>query len=46
MKIALKGKRFQDVDMKNVTAELNAIPFKAFADGFQKLLERLTNIFK
>jgi hypothetical protein len=39
---ALKGKRFQDVEgiKRNVTAELNVVPFEAFADSFQKLLKR------
>jgi hypothetical protein len=42
VKTALKGKRFQDVeDIKsNVTAELNAVPLKAFADCFQTLFYR------
>jgi hypothetical protein len=41
VKTALKGQKFQDVEdiMKNVTAELNAVALKAFADCFQKLFE-------
>jgi histone-lysine N-methyltransferase SETMAR len=42
VKTALKGKRFQEVEdiKKNVTAELNAVLFEAFANCFQKLFER------
>jgi hypothetical protein len=42
VKTALKGKRFQNVEgiKKNLAAELNAVPLEAFADCFQKLLER------
>jgi hypothetical protein len=40
VKTALKEKRFQDVEDKNVTAELNAVPLEAFAECFQKLFER------
>jgi hypothetical protein len=37
VKTALKGRRFQNADvMKNVMAELNAVPSEAFADGFVK----------
>jgi hypothetical protein len=41
-KTALKGNRFQDVGdiERNVTAELNAGPFEAFADCFQKFFKR------
>jgi hypothetical protein len=41
VKITLKGKRFQEVDIKkNMMAELNAVPLEAFADCSQKLSER------
>jgi hypothetical protein len=42
VKTALKRKRFQDVEdiKKNVTAQLNVVPLKAFADCFLKLFER------
>jgi hypothetical protein len=41
VKLALKGKRFQDVEdiTKNVKTELNAVPLEDFADCFQKLVE-------
>jgi hypothetical protein len=44
VKTALKGKRFQDVEdiKKNVTAKLNAVPLKAFAE-FSK---PATHVFK
>jgi transposase len=42
MKIALKGKRFQDVEdiKKNVTAKLNALLSETFSDCFQKRFKR------
>jgi hypothetical protein len=43
MKTTLNGKRFQDAEhvKKSMTAELNAVPFDAFADCFQNRLEQL-----
>jgi hypothetical protein len=48
VKTALKGKRFQDLEdiKKNVTAEVSAVPLEAFADCFQKLLERCNKYFQ
>jgi hypothetical protein len=48
MKIAIKGKRFHDVEdiKKNVTAEINAVPSEALADCSQKLSNGYTNVFK
>jgi hypothetical protein len=42
VKTAQKRERFQNVEdiMKNVTAELNAVPLEAFADCFKKLFKR------
>jgi hypothetical protein len=44
MKIAFKGRRFQDVEdvKKNVIPKLNAVPLDAFDDSFVQLLERWT----
>jgi hypothetical protein len=46
LKTALKGKRFQDAEAlkKNVTTELNALLLEAFADCFQKLVFKQTEI--
>jgi hypothetical protein len=43
-KTALYGKRFQDDEnrKKNVTAELNTVPFEAFGNCFQKLFKRFS----
>jgi hypothetical protein len=48
VKIALKGKRFQDVEdiKKNVMAELNAVSLEAFVDCFQKLFKRHNKCFQ
>jgi hypothetical protein len=42
VKNSLKGMGFQDVEdiKKNVTADLHAVPFQAFADCSQNLLKR------
>jgi hypothetical protein len=46
LKTALKGKRFQDAEVfkKNRTTELNALLLEAFADCFQKLIFKQTEI--
>jgi transposase len=47
VRTALKGEGFQDAeDIKtNVTVEMNAVPFEAFADCFQKILNDSKIIF-
>jgi hypothetical protein len=47
VKISLKGKRFQDVDIKkNVTAELNAVLWRPLTTAFKNFSNDSTNQFK
>jgi hypothetical protein len=44
LKTTLKGKRLQDV--KNMAAELIAVPLQVLAACFQTLFKRATDVFK